>query len=177
MSVNYSKRHMSRTHVALFLSGLLLAMFLVSHAGTAHASPSPNSGPVTGGTSVTIEGVHFVQVAGGRSHTLALTNLGTVYAWGGNNDGELGNGTLTSSSTPVAVMDPHGLAALTGVAQIAVGDDFSIVLLETGEVYAWGENDYGQLGDGSTSSRSLPTRVKDSTGTGWLTGVRALALG
>jgi alpha-tubulin suppressor-like RCC1 family protein len=99
--------------------------------------------------------VTITAVAGGGKHTLALTSAGQVLAWGSNYHGELGNGTNSRSSTPVAVHLPKG----TVVTAIAAGDGTSMALTSAGQVYAWGANQYGQLGDGSTQQTSTPVAV------------------
>jgi hypothetical protein len=95
-----------------------------------------------------------ITVAGGLSHSLALKSDGTVWAWGANWTGQLGDGTLTQRRTPVQV------AGLSGVRQIASGADFSMALethgLPAGVLWSWGVNGSGQLGDGTTTARNRP---------------------
>ena len=90
---------------------------------------------------------------------------GTLWAWGDNGFGALGDGTTTGRSSPVQVQN------LTGVIAIAAGANHSLVIKTNGTVWAWGWNEYGQLGDGTTTDRNLPVRVKN------LTGVIAIAAG
>ncbi|HEY7145369.1 MAG TPA: chromosome condensation regulator RCC1 [Streptosporangiaceae bacterium] len=107
-----------------------------------------------------------VQVSAGYDHALAVTSDGSVWAWGNNSAGKLGNGTSASSGVPVRVM------GLTGVTRVAAGDSQSLALRSDGTVWAWGANDAGQLGNGVTSSAQLtPVQV---TG---LTGVTQIAAG
>lgn len=85
----------------------------------------------------------------------ALKNDGTVWAWGQNDVGQLGNGTtqaLTGNSTPAAV---SGLSAVTG---IHAGASFGLALKSDGTVWGWGDNSTGQLGNSSTSNSSTPVR-------------------
>ncbi|MDP9403479.1 MAG: RCC1 repeat- and reductase domain-containing protein [Actinomycetota bacterium] len=103
----------------------------------------------------TIVGSHtFTKVAGGGSHSLGLKLDGTVWAWGLNSSGQLGNGTTTASSTPVKVT---GLIAIT---DISAGGAHSAAVDITGKVHAWGSNSFGQLGDGSTDNSLTPVRVE-----------------
>jgi alpha-tubulin suppressor-like RCC1 family protein len=74
---------------------------------------------------------------------------GTVWAWGSNLLGELGDGSTTNRSTPVQV------AGLTGVTQVAAGQEFSLALRSDGTVWAWGGNGAGQLGRGTVTAREV----------------------
>jgi alpha-tubulin suppressor-like RCC1 family protein len=105
-------------------------------------------------------------VAAGGSHNLALRNDGTVWAWGVNLFGQLGNGTPgTGSSTPV-------MARLTNVKAIAAGGAHGLALRNDGTVWAWGRNDFGQLGNGEPGiSSPFPVRVAG------LDNVKAIAAG
>src|ERR1700674_4088544 len=80
---------------------------------------------------------------------------GAAYAWGSNAYGQLGNGTVTSSSIPVSVSLPSG----TVVTAIAGGQFFSLALTSTGGVLAWGANYAGQLGNGTTANSTTPVQV------------------
>ena len=99
----------------------------------------------------------IVQVSAGVDHWLALDSDGAVWAWGANTFGQLGNSGTTTSGTPVQVV------GLAGVTQISAGAFFSLAVQgdggKGGFLWSWGKNDSGQLGDGSTSSRSIPIRV------------------
>ncbi len=89
----------------------------------------------------------------GVSHTLALKNDGTVWAWGNNSDGELGDGTVNNRTTPVRV------SGLSNVTAIAAGGSHSVARTSDGRVWTWGLNGNGQLGDGTTTSRLTPMPV------------------
>jgi alpha-tubulin suppressor-like RCC1 family protein len=105
-------------------------------------------------------------IAAGSYFSLALKTDGTVRAWGLNNVGQLGDGTTTFVRlTPVQVQN------LSGVTAIAAGFAHSLALRTNGFVQAWGFNDFGQLGDGSTIERDKPVTV------GNLSGVTAIAAG
>src|SRR5207245_7369310 len=108
-------------------------------------------------------------IAGGR-HSLALKSDGTVWAWGLNIAGELGNGTNTNSNTPVQV------SGLSGVTAIAVGFLHSLALKSDGTVWAWGDNDQGQLGNGTNTSSNTPVQVSGLGGVGVIPGVTAIGL-
>lgn len=99
--------------------------------------------------------VRFVDVDAGGSHALALGDDGKVYAWGNNNEGQLGDGTTNPRSLPQAVALPGDPT----VVAIAAGTEFSLVLTDDGTAYAWGLNLEGRLGDGTTDDRLLPVVV------------------
>ncbi|MFG2116222.1 RCC1 domain-containing protein [Streptomyces sp. NPDC048718] len=105
--------------------------------------------------------VQLTAIAPGYRDSLALTSDGRVYAWGANDFGQAGNGTTVSSSTPVEADLPPG----TVVTAIAAGGFHSLALTSDGRVYAWGRNNWGQLGDGTTIDRSTPVEVRLPSGT------------
>jgi alpha-tubulin suppressor-like RCC1 family protein len=88
-----------------------------------------------------------IQVAGGCNHSLALRSDGTVWAWGGNAAGQLGDGTLTGHTTPVRVT---GVPVY--VAGVSAGGEFAAVLGTDGSVWAWGADNAGQLGNAPAST-------------------------
>jgi alpha-tubulin suppressor-like RCC1 family protein len=119
-------------------------------------------------TPVTVTGLplNLAQIAAADDHTCALLTDGTVKCWGQNNKGQLGDGTTSDRSTPVAV------SGLTDVAQIALGDAYTCALLNSGDVECWGLNAFGELGNGTTTDSKSPVFV---TGIG--PGVRAISAG
>ncbi|OGO84465.1 MAG: hypothetical protein A2Y22_05510 [Clostridiales bacterium GWD2_32_59] len=119
----------------------------------------------------------IVQIAAGASYTLALGNNGTVYAWGANASGQLGNNTLTSSAYPVQVLGTGGTGALSGITQIATAGITSMALANDGTVYTWGYNGYGQIGDSTTTVRKIPVAVKGVGGVLTLGGVTQISAG
>jgi len=106
---------------------------------------------------VSLPAGNVTMIAGGRAHSLALVN-GKVYAWGENGSGQLGRAADTSRHPNPTVVS--GLPA--GVSWIAGGRDSSFAIA-SGALYAWGNNQYGQLGIGSTVSKSTPQRVPGIT--------------
>ena len=92
-------------------------------------------------------------VAAGNEHSLALKSDGTVWAWGSNSNGQLGDNSTTDHAVPVQV------SGLTNVTAIAAGVNFSLALKSDGTVWAWGYNGSGQLGDSSTTDRWTPVQA------------------
>jgi Regulator of chromosome condensation (RCC1) repeat/IPT/TIG domain len=118
------------------------------------------------GTPVPVNGLGDVKaIAAGWSHSLALRADGAVEAWGYGGNGGLGQGAFSSSDVPVAV------SGLSGAVAVAAGAGDSLALLTDGTVKAWGYNAWGQLGDGTFENRDVPVAV------GGLSNVVAVAAG
>lgn len=107
-----------------------------------------------------------VDVSAKGDHVLALSRDGGVYAWGRGDAGQLGIGPLPvinyRTRTPTTenyVPFPVRLPSLRDVVAISAGSRHSLALLEDGTVWGWGENRWGQVGDGTTVSRPVPTPV------------------
>ena len=96
----------------------------------------------------------IVQVAAGTTHGAAVAADGSVWTWGSNDHGDLGYPTPGGNSNPT----PHQVPGLSGVKQVAAGDNFTVALLSSGEVWTWGANGAGQLGDGTRTDRTTPAR-------------------
>jgi len=116
-------------------------------------------------------------ISSGDSHTVALKNDGTVFAWGVNSYGQLGDGTYTNRNTPVPVRAPEmtivttPVRGLTGIIAISARGYRTVALRNDGTVWAWGYNVGGELGDGTYTNRNTPVQVRD------LTDVKAISAG
>src|SRR5690606_37509516 len=99
-------------------------------------------------------------ISGGSAHSVALGSDGNAYAWGSNTFGQLGDGTNTSSNTPVQVQAPAG----DTFTSISAGENHSVALGSDGNAYAWGRNTFGQLGDGTNTSSNTPVQVQAPAG-------------
>lgn len=103
-------------------------------------------------------------ISAGFMHSAAVSDDGTVWTWGDNRWGQLGDGTNTARLSPVQV-------PISNVKTISAGFDITVALKNDGTVWAWGDNHYGQLSDGTNINRNTPAQVKG------LEGVKAIAVG
>ncbi|MDQ8737988.1 fibronectin type III domain-containing protein [Paenibacillus sp. LHD-38] len=134
------RRFMLLVYGFLMLTLLVPFQAAAAEAGSAVATENMKSG--------------VTMVAGGGHHTLALKQDGTVWAWGNNVYGQLGDGSTTDGYTPVQVQGLESVVAITA------GSEHSLALKSDGTVWAWGSNKFGQLGDGTTNDRLTPDQVK-----------------
>jgi len=100
----------------------------------------------------------FTAIAAGSSSAYGLDKNGGIWAWGLNNYGQLGNGTVDDSSTPLRVRVVSG--TLPVFTAIAAGNYSAYGLDKDGDIWAWGQNHYGQLGNGTTQHATTPVRVQ-----------------
>lgn len=101
-------------------------------------------------------------IAASNYHSSAIIYDGTVMSWGANYSGQLGDGTITSRSYALPVVDSLGIT-LQSVASITHGNDYTLALMQDGSLMAWGSNGNGQLGDGTYSSVSNPVSISGVT--------------
>jgi alpha-tubulin suppressor-like RCC1 family protein len=99
----------------------------------------------------------------GGSHICALLQSGAVQCWGSNRAGELGDANMTDSYLPVDVRNLDDTTNLLGVVGITGGALHTCALLQSGAMQCWGDNYYGQLGNGSTINSNIPVTVKGLT--------------
>jgi alpha-tubulin suppressor-like RCC1 family protein len=118
-------------------------------------------------TAIGLSGI--ISVSGGgdqlEAHSLALKSNGTVWSWGSNIYGGLGNGTTTNTTVPGQVL------VLSGITAISAGGWHSAALKKDSTVWTWGWNTDGQIGDGTNVDRTVPVQVPG------LTGIKAIAAG
>jgi alpha-tubulin suppressor-like RCC1 family protein len=141
------------------LSIVLLGLLMILFAGCSSGDGDSSDGTKSGNTIIYITDVKAI--ATGDNHAVALKNDGTIWAWGCNSNGQLGDGTYTDRYTPVKVNNLTGITAIA--AGGANGFDFSLALKNDGTVWAWGYNEYYQLGDGTKINRYIPVEVPGLT--------------
>jgi alpha-tubulin suppressor-like RCC1 family protein len=95
-----------------------------------------------------------VQIAAGGKHSFALKNDGSLWAWGSNLFGQLGDGSTRSTATPVKVLDD--------VSFVSAGFYHSLAIKTDGSLWTWGGNMYGQLGDGTTEEKTTPVKIMEN---------------
>jgi len=121
----------------------------------------PDCGGLCTATPVQVSGIeNAVAVSAGDQHSCALLANGQVDCWGNNStdhEGDLGDGTSTSSSTPVHVI------GIADAIAISAGASYSCALLSSGQVECWGLNFTGELGNGTTANSSVPVHVSGIT--------------
>ncbi len=134
----------------------------VTTAGAAYCWGFNGSGLLGDGTTTAasnvpvavLGGLTFQSVTAGGTHSCGVTTAGVPYCWGGNTNGELGDGTNTNSNVPVGVT-----GGLTYQSVIA-GDHHSCGLTTAGAAYCWGLNVFGSLGDGTNTDSNVPVVVR-----------------
>ena len=94
------------------------------------------------------------QVSLGGYHSAAITTDGSLYMWGWNSHGQLGNGTTNDSNVPIKIMD--------NVASVCLGGSHSAAITTDGSLYMWGLNNEGQLGNGTIENSSVPIKIMDN---------------
>jgi alpha-tubulin suppressor-like RCC1 family protein len=145
----------------------------LGNGGTSPSSlPTPVSSVIGGGP---LTGV--TQVDSGDRHTCARLATGRAVCWGANDDGMLGDGTTPVRTRPVEVVNGGGIGPLTGVRRVTAGGRFSCAELVNGTARCWGDGRYGEIGDGQTADRLLPTIVRRRPGGGPLRGITQLQAG
>ncbi|MDR6966721.1 alpha-tubulin suppressor-like RCC1 family protein/ligand-binding sensor domain-containing protein [Flavobacterium arsenatis] len=116
-----------------------------------------------GGVFTTLQGATptycFEKIAGGRNFTLAIKSDGTLWAWGNNSYGQLGDGTTVNKLVPTQI------STSTDWESVSAGFGHSVAIKNNGTLWTWGFNLQGQLGDGTNTNKTVPTQI--GTATNW----------
>jgi alpha-tubulin suppressor-like RCC1 family protein len=127
--------------------------------GTGVTDGVPHITPVQVGTDT-----DWTAISAGHLHTLAVKRSGSLWAWGGNSSGQLGDGTITDRNIPIQLTTP---SEINNIVAVTAGALHSLALKANGEIHAWGANDSGQLGDGTTVGSYYPFQVGSDV-TSWV---------
>jgi hypothetical protein len=144
----------------------------------AHNMDSANSGEILTSNLFTIFVAPFYYsdiAAGSFSDSLALDGFTHVWAWGNNSNGQLGNNTTTNSSVPIGVHGAGNIGLLSNAIEVSEGNATALALSSVGNVYAWGSNHTGQLGNSTTTDSHSPIEVLGVGGSGHLSGIIAIS--
>ena len=108
-----------------------------------------------------------VSVWGGAMTQMILESDGSVWAWGANNNGQLGNGTTNNTYVPTRVVGPGGVGYFGPASAIMGGEAHNFALKPDGTVWCWGANNstMGLLGNGTTSASAVPVQASNLTST------------
>jgi alpha-tubulin suppressor-like RCC1 family protein len=148
-------------NLALCTDGTLAAWGYNFYGQLGNGLTSNSSSPVAVSKTGVLTGKTIIAIAAGTYHSFALCSDGTLAAWGYNGNGELGNGGTGFSPLPVAV-DTTGVLVGKTIAAVFAGSFHNFALCTDGTLAGWGYNGYGQLGDNSATSRSVPVLVNGS---------------
>lgn len=166
-----------------------------TEGGTARCWGLNSSGEIGDGTTTTrllpvnvrnsndsgaLSGVEAISAGG--NYACAKMAGGTAFCWGNNGQGRLGDGTTSTRLLPVEVRNESNSGPLSGIAEIStgpasLGSAHTCARLTNGTARCWGSNQYGRLGDGTTTNRSLPVAVRNENNSDLLVGIAQISVG
>ena len=115
-------------------------------------------------TKQAIEGLKdIIKISQGENHAIFLSKDKIAYAIGTNTNGQCGNGTKVNCMTPTIIKDNVGTGILSNIKDISAGNNFSMAVLENGEVYTWGSNENNKLGTEQTTDQVLPKKNSNTS--------------
>ena len=135
--------------VAIKEDGTLWSWGLNNQGQLADSSATQRNTPVQEITKST----DWSYVSAGGWHTVAIKEDGTLWSWGRNDEGQLGDGSTDNRNTPVQEITKSTYWLL-----VSTGYGYTVAIKKDGTLWSWGNNDYGQLGDGTTTDRNTPVQ-------------------
>ncbi|MDP4156447.1 MAG: putative Ig domain-containing protein, partial [Bacillota bacterium] len=167
----------SSTSLALDASGNVYAMGFNGNGQLGNNTTTDSHTPIE---VLGVGGIGFlsniIDISEGQASSLALSASGNVYAWGLNSHGELGINTTIQSNTPAEVQGVGGSGFLSNIIDVQQGDLMSLALSASGNVYAWGSNTFGDLGNNSTAESNTPVEVQGVNGIGFLSHIIGISV-
>jgi alpha-tubulin suppressor-like RCC1 family protein len=130
-----------------------------SNGQLGNGTTTSSNSPVQVSSAGVLAGKTINSISAGSNHTCAIASS-TAYCWGYNQQGQLGNGTTTSSNSPVQVSSAGVLAGKT-INSISTSSNHTCAIA-SGAAYCWGYNQQGQLGNGTTTSSNSPVQVSSA---------------
>ena len=124
-----------------------------------------------------ITGETVTTVSLGNYHSSAITSKGRVFTWGDNDYGQLGDGTTTDRHSPTEITTNFVLNAGEAITDVFIGAYHSCAITSNGRIFTWGYNSYGQLGNGTTTSGSIPADITTNFGLDTGEKITSVALG
>jgi len=112
----------------------------------------------------------------GTYHTCAAVSSGSAYCWGDGSFGKLGDVSGADAFVPSPVAGAGGSGSLSGVKSVSAGGASSCAVTSSGNVYCWGDNNEGSLGNNTTTNSNTPVEVADATGESFLTGITSISV-
>jgi alpha-tubulin suppressor-like RCC1 family protein len=106
-----------------------------------------------------IKGEKIISIFSGGLFSSAISSTGKVFTWGWNAKGQLGDGTIEDRHSPVDITSRFSLGSRDRIISLSLGAYHCIALSSQGRIYTWGENEWGQLGDGTTVNRNAPNEI------------------
>ena len=141
----------ARTRLIFACAAIVLAVVLIIigvSSKSGHKDPIQTASDVLESPE---QSVSFVSL--GSSYSAFIKTNGSLWMWGLNDYGKVGDGSYSDRHTPVKIMDD--------VQSVSLSDDRSAAIKTDGSLWMWGKNDYGQLGDGSNNSKPTPVKIMD----------------
>jgi alpha-tubulin suppressor-like RCC1 family protein len=105
-------------------------------------------------------GEKITQLSMGGDHSSVLTSNGRVFTWGLNDSGQLGDGTTVSTSSPIEITSNFPIDNSEKISFLSLGVSHSSAFSSNGRIFVWGRNGSGQLGDGTSVSKSIPIDIR-----------------
>jgi uncharacterized repeat protein (TIGR02543 family) len=109
-------------------------------------------------------GETIIKISLADDHSAVLTSFGRIFTWGENGLGQLGDGTTNDSIIAIEITSQFNLNVGETIIDISLGDTHSSAITSEGRVFTWGSNNYGQLGDGSTTRSYIPLDITSQFG-------------